>query len=186
MKISEYNNIDTGNRSYKEDVHMIKGMDAAKFFLNLDDSRKIFNKELRTQNGRTFYEGNARLNKYMHLAQNIYIAKYGVPLMDCIFYAYDNGAVAPQVQENYSVLWEQRNQDISISEEEKVFLTSIFNAFQNASLDELIELSHEDSEWMEKHSHYRKEEQQMDSMSRKEEYKKQYADMIKVLERMKG
>ena len=59
---------------------MIKGMDAAKFLLNLDDSRKIFNKELRTQNGRTFYEGNARLNKYMHLAQNIYIAKYGVPL----------------------------------------------------------------------------------------------------------
>ena len=55
MKISEYNNIDTGNRSYKEDVHMIEGMDAAKFLLYLDDSRKIFNKELRTQNGRTFY-----------------------------------------------------------------------------------------------------------------------------------
>ena len=165
---------------------MMKGMDVARLFLQLDSSRTVFSKELRTQNGRTFYEGNARLNKYMHLAQNIYIAKYGVPLMDSVFYAYDNGAVAPQVQENYSVLWEHSSQDVEVPENERKFLSSIFKAFRNASLDELIELSHEDSEWMEKHRYYRKEEQKMDSMSRREEYRVQYADMIKVLERMES
>lgn len=163
---------------------MMKGIDVARYFLGLDKSGEIFNKVLRTQNGRTFYEGNARLNKYMHLAQNIYIAKYGVPLMDSTFYAYDNGAVDPVVQENYSVLLERRNQPVMPPKREREFLDSIFKAFYNAPLDELIELSHEDSEWIDKHGHYRKEEQKMNSMARKEEYERQYADMIKVLERM--
>lgn len=56
----------------------------------------------------------------------------------------------------------------------------------NATLDELIELSHEDSEWIDKHRHYRKEDQIMDSMSRRDEYAEQYSDMIKVLERMEA
>lgn len=120
----------------------------------------------------------------MHLAQNIYIAKYGIPLMDSVFYAYDNGAVDPVVQENYSVISERRNETITPPEKEQRFLDSIFKAFRNAPLDELIELSHEDSEWMDKHGYYRKEDQKMDFMAHKEEYKRQYADMIKVLERM--
>ena len=45
-------------------------------------------------------------------------------------------------------------------------------------------MSHEDSEWLDKHSFYKKEDQRMDSMERVEEYRAQYADMIKVLERM--
>lgn len=163
---------------------MMKGIDVARYFLGLDKYGEIFNKVLRTQNGRTFYEGNARLNKYMHLAQNIYIAKYGIPLMDSIFYAYDNGAVDPVVQENYSVLLERRNQPVTPPKREQEFLDSIFKAFYNAPLDELIELSHEDSEWIDKQGHYQKEEQRMDSMARKEEYERQYADMIKVLGRM--
>lgn len=163
---------------------MVRGIDAAIYFLSLDKEHKLFDKQLRVQNGRKFYEGNARLNKYLHMAQNIYIAKYGEPLMDSVFYAYDNGAVDPNVQEKYSVLLERRNQPVVIADQEKSFLESIYKAFYSASLDELIELSHEDSEWIEKHRHYRKEDQKMDSMSHKEEYARQYADMIKVLERM--
>ena len=163
---------------------MMKGIDVARYFLSLDKDGEIFNKELRTQNGRTFYEGNARLNKYMHLAQNIYIAKYGTLLMDSVFYAYDNGAVDPEVQKNYSVLLERKNENVSMPEREKNFLSGIFKAFRNASLDELIEMSHEDSEWLDKHNYYKKEDQRMDSMSRIGEYRAQYADMIKVLERM--
>ena len=60
----------------------------------------------------------------------------------------------------------------------------ILGVSRNASLDELIEMSHEDSEWLDKHSFYKKEDQRMDSMERVEEYRAQYADMIKVLERM--
>ena len=163
---------------------MMKGIDVARYFLSLDKDGEIFNKELRTQNGRTFYEGNARLNKYMHLAQNIYIAKYGTLLMDSVFYAYDNGAVDPEVQKNYSVLLERKNENVSMPEREKNFLSGIFKAFRNDSLDELIEMSHEDSEWLDKHNYYKKEDQRMDSMSRIGEYRAQYADMIKVLERM--
>lgn len=163
---------------------MIRGMDAALYILGLDEEHELFNKNLRTQNGRKFYEGNARLNKYMHLAQNIYIAKYGKPLMDSVFYAYDNGAVDPKVQENYSVLLDRKDKNVVMEENEKKFLDAIYKAFRNATLDELIELSHEDSEWIEKHNYYQKDKQKMDSMARKEEYAEQYADMVKVLERM--
>lgn len=68
---------------------MLRGIDVARYFLSLDKEHKLFGRALRNQNGRNFYEGNARLNKYLHLAQNIYIAKYGTPMMDSVFYAYD-------------------------------------------------------------------------------------------------
>lgn len=163
---------------------MLRGIDVARYFLSLDNERKLFNRDLRHQNGRTFYEGNARLNKYLHLAQNIYIAKYGKPMMDSIFYAYDNGAVDPKVQESYSVLLNSQDTVPEIPNEEAEYLRKIFKAFYHASLDELIELSHEDSEWVDKHRYYKKEDQKMDSLAHKEEYMKQYADIIKVLERM--
>ena len=51
--------------------------DLANYFLSLDPDRQYFNQNLIVRNGSTFYEGNARLNKYMHLAQNIYIAMTG-------------------------------------------------------------------------------------------------------------
>lgn len=163
---------------------MLRGIDVARYFLSLDNEHKLFNRDLRHQNGRTFYEGNARLNKYLHLTQNIYIAKYGKPMMDSVFYAYDNGAVDPKVQESYSVLLNSRDTVPEISNEEAKYLRKIFKAFYHASLDELIELSHEDPEWIDKHGYYKKEDQKMDSLAHKEEYMKQYADIIKVLERM--
>ena len=83
---------------------MLSALQVAKYFLSLDESGTLFNKNIIEKNGRKFYEGNARLNKYLHLAQNIYIAKTGNPLMDADFYAYDNGAVVPSVQERYAVI----------------------------------------------------------------------------------
>lgn len=159
---------------------MIRDISVAQYFLSLDEDRQLFNKKLCNMNGRTFYEGNARLNKYMHLAQNIYIAKCGKPLIDSVFYAYDNGAVDPLIQENYAVLLERQGQIPSLPENEKNFLKAIYKAFSGASLKELIELSQEDSEWIDKHNYYQK----MDSMNYKDEYAGQYADMVKVLERM--
>ena len=163
---------------------MVRGMDAALYILSLDKKHELFNKNLCTQNGRTFYEGNARLNEYMHLAQNIYIAKYGEPLMDSVFYAYDNGAVDPNVQENYPVLLERKDNNVVMEENGKRFLNAVYKAFRNGTLDELIELSKEDSEWGDKHNYDRKDDRKMNLMVHKEEYAKQYADMVKVLERM--
>ena len=119
----------------------------------------------------------------MHLAQNIYIAKTGEKLFSDDLYAYDNGAVALNVQQNYSILVE-RTHAADLPEGIELFLAKIMRVFQNADLDELIELSHEDSEWMDKQGHYSKEDQRMDSLARVEEYREQYKDILKVMDRI--
>lgn len=164
---------------------LLSTVDVAKYFLSKDKDGSLFTKNLANKNNRVFYDGNARLNKYLHLAQNIYIAKTGKPLMDAVFYAYDNGAVIPEVQEKYSVLLAKRNDfAVEISKEEKNFLDKFYTAFQNAELDELIDLSHEDDEWTEKSRYYKKEDQKMDSMKYADVYKEQYHDIVQVLDRM--
>ena len=75
-------------QSEKREELMHKNTDIAKYFLSLDKDHTLFTKDLVDRNERTFYEGNARLNKYMHLAQNIYIAKTGHPLIDTKFYSF--------------------------------------------------------------------------------------------------
>ena len=163
---------------------MNTSIDIAKYFLSKDPQHILFNKELRTLNGRTFYEGNARLNKYLHMAQNIYIAKEGKLLFSDSLYAYDNGAVAIPVQESYSLLLENHSSDIS--GEIASFLDKIYTILENASLDELIELSHEDSEWVKKKDFFNKSDQKMDSLAHIDEYKQQYSDIIKWMERMEA
>ena len=155
----------------------------AKYFLSKDPDRQLFNKTLVHKNGRDFYEGNARLNKYLHLAQNIFIAKTGTKLFQEDLYAYDNGAVALDVQENYAILL-SKNSAPCLSPEISDFLDRIFKVFENASLDELIELSHEDSEWVDKHGYYSKPDQRMNSMARASEYQEQYHDILVIMDRM--
>lgn len=162
---------------------MLTDVQVALFFLSLDESGTLFNQNLMNRNGRRFYEGNARLNKYLHLAQNIYIAKTGTPLMDTTFYAYDNGAVVPEIQEYYNVLRKQKRTDPIPSDQED-FLRRFFVAFKDAPIDELIALSHEDSEWERKHHYYRKADQKMDTLANIEEYREQYKDIADVLDRM--
>lgn len=159
--------------------------DLANYFLSLDPDRQYFNQNLIVRNGSTFYEGNARLNKYMHLAQNIYIAMTGNLLIDSPFYAYDNGAVIPDIQRDYRVLLNSRNEYTNISDEQKVLLKKLFEALKNADIDEIIEIDHEDKAWIDKHNGTTMAEQKMDSLQYKEIYEKQYADMIKVLNRMR-
>lgn len=165
---------------------MLKAIDVACFFINMDKDQKLFTKNLVEKNGRKFWDGNARLNKFLHLAQNLYIAKNSEPLFDDTFFAYDNGAVIPNIQENYSVLLERCKKyvDSDITGDKEEFLKRFFIVFKNATLDELIALSHEDEAWSEKASFYKKEDQKMDSISKVDEYKKQYSDVIKVMYRM--
>lgn len=162
---------------------MVKAMDVAEYFLSKDPDRKLFTKKLQTKNGRKFYEGNARLNKYLHMAQNVFIAKMGEKLFGEDLYAYDNGAVATNVQENYSVLW-SRNNVPTFTPEIIEFLDKLYLILENAPLDELIDISHEDPEWADKHRGYSKECQRMDSLAHLSEYKEQYADVVEMMERM--
>lgn len=165
---------------------MLQAYDVACFFLNKDEKKEIFTKHLEERNGRKFWDGNAKLNKFLHLAQNIYIAKTGNLLFSDGLYAYDNGAVVPEIQENYSNLLRNcyKYNDAKIPQVEKVFLTKFFNAFKNADMDELIELSHEDDAWKEKASYYKKADQKMNVLAKADEYKEQYADIVAVLDRM--
>ena len=162
---------------------MLKAREIAKYFLNKDKEQRIFTKNLIERNGRTFYEGNIRLNNYIHMAQNLYIAKCGKKLFADDLYAYDNGAVAVDVQENYAILlnW---NKETQFEDDIRDFLDRVYIIFQNATLDELIALSHEDSEWVAKHSYASKQEQKMDSLARMDEYREQYKDILRVMERL--
>lgn len=162
---------------------MFHAQNIANYFLKKDKAGKLFNKTLVHKNGRDFYEGNARLNKYLHLAQNLFLAKTGNPLFSEDLYAYDNGAVVPEVQERYSVLLSRKTAP-DLPEYICDFLDRIYAAFENATLDELIELSHEDNEWIDKNRFYYKPDQRMNSRARASEYKEQYKDFLHVLDRM--
>lgn len=163
---------------------MLQDISIARYFLSKDVNHKLFNtRNLISKCERTFYEGNARLNKYLHLAQNIYIAKTGNKLFAEDLYAYDNGAITLNVQENYSTLLNKT--DIpNLTSDIQIFLDKIYKMLENATLDELIELSHEDSEWVDKQRYYKKSGQKMDSLAHIGEYQTQYRDVIKVMDRM--
>ena len=162
---------------------MFHAQDIANYFLRKDKDGRMFNKKLVHRNSRDFYEGNARLNKYLHLAQNLFLAQTGDLLFEEDLYAYDNGAVVPEVQERYSVLLSKKSEP-NLPEYVCTFLDHIYAAFENATLDELIELSHEDNEWIDKNRFYYKSDQRMNSRARASEYKEQYRDFLRVLDRM--
>lgn len=162
---------------------MVTAMDIAKYFLALDKEHSCFNKKLVVRNGRKLYEGNARLNKYIHLANNLYFAKTGKPLCNDDFYAYDNGSVTIPVQTNYGWLldgkWDMPNLSAGITK----FLDMIYEIFEDATLDELIQIDHEDPAWIEKKDGYTKNEQKMNYISHLNDYRKMYGDMLKLMER---
>lgn len=117
----------------------------------------------------------------MHLAQNVYIAKTKQKLFEEELYAYANGGVILEIQKNYSSLWNNRHIPI-LPVETANFLDKIYYILENAPLDELIEISHEDTEWESKHIGHTKEEQRMDTLSHVAEYQSQYADVIELME----
>jgi uncharacterized phage-associated protein len=163
---------------------MFNAIDISKYFFAKDLNRDIFNLNLIERNGRIFYEGNAKMNKFLHLAQNTYIAKTGEPLFSDDLYAYDNGAVALNVVNDYAIMQRKEISKPDFGDDINEFLERLFIMLKGADIDELIDLSHEDEEWMEKSRNYKKADQKMDSISRAEEYKKQYADALMIMYRM--
>lgn len=167
---------------------MTNAKDIATYFFQKDKNRDVFTSEL-IQRGTTppFVAGNARVNKYLHMAQNMWIARTGKLLFNQRLLAFENGAVVEEVRLNYNMLLQNSSQcAVNIPGDVRTFLDKIYVMLQNATIDELIELSHQDKEWDAKsdYRHRTKKEQEMDSLSRKDEYKNQYADALIVLEHM--
>ena len=130
---------------------MVAAVDAARYLISLDPERKYFNYRLISFNNREFYEGNARLNKILHLAQNMYIGKTAEKLIDADFYAYDNGGVLPEVQENYAfLLGTETRFGCCIDHVAATFLYKVFLMLRDAPIKKLIEIDHEDPAWLEK------------------------------------
>ncbi|MCR5846597.1 MAG: SocA family protein [Lachnospiraceae bacterium] len=164
---------------------MASAKEIAIYLMQLDENGMFSDTTLLESNGRMFYVGRARLNKYLHLAQNIYYAKTSKLLFQEPLYAYDNGGVVEVVRENFELLLKIKdNKEVNLSDSVKEFLIKLFLVLKNADINKLIELSHEDPEWIAKHAFYRKQDQIMDTVGRLNDYKEQYADIIRIMDGM--
>ena len=126
---------------------MVKADIIAKYYLSKDPNRVLFNNNVIVKNGRKSYEGNVRINKYLFLSQVVYLAKYGKKLISDNFVAYDNGPVIREIINEYPII-SSRNEIVSIPDDIKYFLDKIYDSLINASYEELIEITHEDPEWI--------------------------------------
>ena len=160
---------------------MEKVENIAKYILFLDKNNDIFINKLLKLHGRDCYEGNVRLNKYLHIMQMVYFAMTDKKLFDEEMYAFDNGVVVKSVMNNYSYLKSNKNSyeisDVSV----KKYIEKMFNILKYAPLEDLIEISHQDEEWKKKHNFYQKKNQLIDVDSQKENYKIMCADFIDIL-----
>lgn len=164
---------------------MLTARDVAIYFLSKDPERKLYNDNLiENPHSKPFYEGNAVLNKHLHLSQNVWIAMTGEKLFEDSLYALPHGAVVESVMGDFFVLFEKKYEPPKLEKEVKIFLDKIYETLKYASYSELIDLSHEDEEWMEKSKNKDKKAKEMDSLKRKSQYAHQYANIIWALNRM--
>ena len=150
----------------------------AKYYLSKDPERILFNNHVVVKNHRKFYEGNARLNKYLFLTQVIYLAKYEKKLIKDDFVAYENGPIIDCIRKGFPIMF-FRNEKVSIPSNIKTFLDKIYDSLINASYEELIEITHEDPEWIElskKHYYI------MDLKKHTVEYKHRYRGLIEAMQ----
>lgn len=160
---------------------MEKVDDIAKYILYLDKNDDIFSNKLIKMNGRNCYEGNVRLNKYLHIMQMVYIAMNDDKLFDDDMYAFDNGIIVDTVMNNYVNLKNNKDNYNIENIETKKFVKKMFDILKYAPLDDLVEISHQDEEWKKKHGFYKKKDQLIDIDSQKDNYKKMCADFIEIL-----
>lgn len=160
---------------------MEKVEDIAKYILSLDKNNDIFVNKLITLHNRNCYEGNVRLNKYLHIMQMVYFAMTDKKLFNEDMYAFDNGIVIESVMNNYNYLKQAKNSYIITSPSVKEYITKMFDILKYAPLEELIKISHQDEEWQKKHKFYSKQDQLIDIDNEKENYKIMCADFIDIL-----
>lgn len=158
----------------------MKAIDVAKYYLSKDINRELFNNNIIVKNDRKSYEGNVRLNKYLFLTQVVYIAKYGKELFDDDFVAYINGPVIKDIVNNFPHIPRLKD-EVNILPETKVFLDKIYDSLKNASCEELIDITHEDPEWIRLSSNTYNAPK-MNLVKNAEIYKKRYKGLIKALD----
>lgn len=156
---------------------MFSAKEIASYFLSKDPDKVLFNDKIVKYNGRTSYEGNIRLNKYLFLSQVVYLAKYNKKLIKDDFNAYDNGPVIECIVSSYKRI---KNMDYNLDNDTMIFLDKIYKSLENASYEELIEITHEDPEWI-KLSKETYKAPKMNIEDHIDEYKKRYKGLIEAL-----
>jgi uncharacterized phage-associated protein len=156
----------------------------AQYLLSKDREARVFapvdDEHVVAMDGSTRHEGNVRLNKCLHIAQNLHIAMYGEKLFADDLYACTIGGVVPVVQDNYALLRKGVQLDSPLADGDvERFLDRFSDIYDHAPLDELVEISREDPEWVEK-SALAHGQQKMDSLNHIEDYKEQYEDAVYV------
>lgn len=159
-------------------------VDVAKFFIDLDSDSRLFpHDDMQEIDGILYDVGSLRLNIYLHLAQNLYIAKYGKRLFNNDIFACATGGVVKDVKYSYQALFiDLSYQEFDDNTEE--FLKLVFRINENAPLNELIGISREDPEWVEKYTGTNATPV-MDSLNKAKEYEEQYADALYVMDKLK-
>ena len=158
---------------------MLSALDVAKYYLSKDPEKKLFNYNIVVKNDRKFYEGNARLNKYLFLTQVVYLAKYEKKLFKDDFCAYANGPIVENIMTNYGIL-RSKNENVDIPSNYKDFLDKIYDSLKNATYDELIDITHEDPEWIRLcHDTYNAPIMNLEKNIK--EYKERYKGLIEAL-----
>lgn len=158
---------------------MLKAIEVAEYFLSKDIDKTLFNKNIVNYNDRKFYEGNARLNKYLFLSQVVHLAKYNEILFSDKFCAYDNGPVIEEIMNSFPRIIPNEHKD-TIREEKRNFLDKIYLSLENATYEELIEITHEDPEWKRLSSNTY-QAPVMNLENNIEEYKRRYKGLIEAL-----
>ena len=116
----------------------------------------------------------------MYFSQTVYLAKYGELLFNEPIQAYDNGPIVKNVQESYAVMYASENKEVELDDKIKVFLDKIYEALKNATYEELVEITHEDTAWKEL-SNKTYNAPVIDIMKYQKKYEKQYKGLIKVM-----
>lgn len=158
---------------------MLDATSIAKYFISKDKDRVLFNRNVVTYNNRSCYEGNVRLNKYLFLSQVVFLARYEKKLFVENFVAYDNGPVIEEIMNSYGRLI-SKDENVQLTDEVQDFLDKIYLSLENATYDELIEITHEDPEWI-KLSQDTYNAPIMNLEANIEVYKKRYKGLISAL-----
>ena len=93
--------------------------------------------------------------------------------------AYENGPVIKEIISEYPRMF-SKNEKVNISSDIKMFLDKIYDALKNASYEELIEITHEDPEWI-RLSKSTYDAPIMNLEQNIAEYKKRYKGLIAAL-----
>ena len=157
----------------------MKAIDVAKYYLSKDPNRELFNNNIIVKNDIKSYEGNVRINKYLFLTQVVYLARYGKKLFDDDFVAYTNGPVIKEIVNDFQIIT-QLKKEVYISPETKNFLDKIYDSLKDAPCEELIDITHEDPEWIILSTNTYNAPK-MNIEKNIEEYKRRYKGLIEAL-----